>query len=146
MEPVFFFFKNQSYHPDEPFRNYQSILAYMFQLYVCQWSYILIRFYLGSKCVYIIVSACPPLQTENWVSKHPPHWKEFSKKVSFQWSKSVGPKPVWLSEVQNLHLLVSCARRTFSDEKVSSRSNRSSMGGGKSLKAGGKTWKTTFWV
>lgn len=44
--------------------------------------------------------------------------------------------------ILNLHLLVSCARRTFSDENVSSRSNRSSMGGGKSFKAGGKTWKT----
>lgn len=44
-------------------------------------------------------------------------------------------------QVANLHLLVSCARRTFSEENVSSRSNRSSMGGGRSLKAGGKTWK-----
>lgn len=61
------------------------------------------------------------------------------QKGQFSVIKKCGPKPVWLSEVQNLHLLVSCARRTFSDEKVSSRSNRSSMGGGKSLKAGGKT-------
>lgn len=40
----------------------------------------------------------------------------------------------------DLHLFESWARRTFSDEKVSSRSKRSSIGGGRSLKAGWKTW------
>ena len=37
------------------------------------------------------------------------------------------------------HLFVSCARRARSDANCSSRSNRSSAGGGGSLKAGGKT-------
>lgn len=36
-----------------------------------------------------------------------------------------------------LHLLVICATRTLSDEKCSSRSNKSKAGGGRSRKAGG---------
>lgn len=45
----------------------------------------------------------------------------------------------FIYKVLNLHLLVSCAKRTFSEENASSRSNKSNMGGGKSLSAGGKT-------
>ena len=37
------------------------------------------------------------------------------------------------------HLLVICANRTLSDEKCSSKSNRSREGGGSSLKLGGNT-------
>lgn len=48
---------------------------------------------------------------------------------------------IQLSTMVNLHLLVSWARRTLSEENDSSRSNRSSMGGAKSHNAGGKTWK-----
>lgn len=40
-----------------------------------------------------------------------------------------------------LHLFVISARRAFSEEKVSSKSNSSRGGGGNSLKAGGKTLK-----
>lgn len=39
----------------------------------------------------------------------------------------------------HLHLFVISARRAFSEEKVSSKSNSSRAGGGNSLKAGGKT-------
>lgn len=47
----------------------------------------------------------------------------------------------WPVAVFNLHLFESWASLTFSEEKVSSRSKRSSMGGGRSLKAGWKTCK-----
>ena len=39
-----------------------------------------------------------------------------------------------------LHLLVICATRTLSEEKCSSRSKRSSAGGGSSWKEGGNTY------
>jgi len=44
-----------------------------------------------------------------------------------------------------LHLLVNCASRAFSDVKCSSRSNRSSFGGGSSRNDGGNTCKADQW-